>query len=126
MLGVWDEIHVDLQQVCAIAHRRKVLDLLPENSTGFDHPSSTDKAFGPCQRWSPPLSRANIWTFFADKAAEFIDFDEGAGLCLRWVYWECLGNLHQPARESLGMDLENPADSLASPSLLDRADRPAA
>ena len=44
MLGVWDEILVDLQQVCAIAHRRQVLDLLPENSTGFDRPSSTDKA----------------------------------------------------------------------------------
>ena len=44
MLGVWDEILVGLQQVRAIAHRRQVLDLLPENSTGFDHPSSTDKA----------------------------------------------------------------------------------
>ena len=82
MLGVWDEILVDLQQVCAIAHRRQVLDLLPENSTGFDRPSSTDKSPGPCQRWSPPLSRANIGTFFSDESAEFIDFDEGTGFGL--------------------------------------------
>ena len=44
VLGVWDEILVGLLHVHAIAHRRQVLDLLPENSTGFDHLSSTDKA----------------------------------------------------------------------------------
>ena len=44
MLGVWDKIFVGLQDVRAIAHRRQVLDLLPENSTSFDRPSSTDKA----------------------------------------------------------------------------------
>ena len=44
MLGVWNEILVGLQPVRAIAHRRQVLDLLPKNLTGFDRPSSTDKA----------------------------------------------------------------------------------
>ena len=44
MLGVWDKILVGLQQVCAIAHRRQVLDLLPKDPTYFDRPSSTDKA----------------------------------------------------------------------------------
>jgi len=40
------------------------------------------QSLGPCQRWSPPLSRANIGTFFSDESAEFIDFDEGAGFGL--------------------------------------------
>ena len=44
MLGVWNEILVDLQQVLAIAHRRQVLDLLPKDLTRFDRPSSTGKA----------------------------------------------------------------------------------
>ena len=44
MLGVWSEILVGLQHVRTIAHRRQVLDLLPKDLTGFDHPSSTDKA----------------------------------------------------------------------------------
>ena len=44
MLGVWDKILVDLQHVCAIAHRRQVLDLLPKDLTRFDRPSSTGKA----------------------------------------------------------------------------------
>ena len=44
MLGVWDKILVGLQQVRAIAYRRQVLDLLPKDLTGFDRPSSTDKA----------------------------------------------------------------------------------
>ena len=44
MLGVWNEILVGLQHVCAIAHHRQVLDLLPKNLSGFDRPSSTDKA----------------------------------------------------------------------------------
>ena len=44
MLGVWDKILVGLQQVRAIAHRRQVLDLLPKDLSGFDRPSSTDKA----------------------------------------------------------------------------------
>ena len=44
MLGVWNEILVELQHVRAIAHRRQVLDLLPKDLTGFDRPSSTDKA----------------------------------------------------------------------------------
>ena len=35
---------IGFEKICAIAHRRQVLDLLPENSTGFDRPSSTDKA----------------------------------------------------------------------------------
>ena len=44
MLGVWNEILVGLQKFRTIAHRRQVLDLLPKNLTGFDRPSSTDKA----------------------------------------------------------------------------------
>ena len=44
MLGVWDKIFVGLQHVRVIAHRRQVLDLLPWDITGFDRPSSTDKA----------------------------------------------------------------------------------
>ncbi len=44
MLGVWNEILVGLQHVRAIAHRRQVLDLLPKVLSGFDRPSSTDKA----------------------------------------------------------------------------------
>ena len=44
MLGVWDEILVELQHVGAIAHRRQVLDLLPMDPTGFDRPSSIGKA----------------------------------------------------------------------------------
>ena len=43
MLVVW-KIFVGLKHVCAIAHRRKVLDLLPENLNGFDRLFSTDKA----------------------------------------------------------------------------------
>ena len=46
MLGVWNEILVGLQPVCAIAHRRQVLDLLPKELSGFDRPSSTGKAEG--------------------------------------------------------------------------------
>ena len=44
MLGVWNEILVGLQQVCAIAHRRQVLDLLPKDLPSCDRPSSTGKA----------------------------------------------------------------------------------
>ena len=44
MLGVWNKILVGLQHVCAIAHRRQVLALLPKDLTRFDRPSSTDKA----------------------------------------------------------------------------------
>ena len=44
MLGMWNKILVGLQHVRAIAHRRQVLDLLPWDITGFDRPSSTDKA----------------------------------------------------------------------------------
>ena len=44
MLGVWNEILVGFQHVCAIAHRRQVLDLLPKDLTRFNRPSSTDKA----------------------------------------------------------------------------------
>ena len=44
VLGVWNEILVGLQHVRAIAHRRQVLDLLPEDLTGFDRPPSADKA----------------------------------------------------------------------------------
>ena len=44
MLGMWSEILVGLQHVRAIAHRRQVLDLLPKDFSGFDRPSSTDKA----------------------------------------------------------------------------------
>ena len=65
---------------------------------------------GPCQRWSPPLARANIGIFFSDERAEFVDFDEGAGFGLWWACWECLGSLHQPARDRLMMDPENPTD----------------
>ena len=44
MLGVWNEVLVGLQHVRAITHRRQVLDLLPKELSGFDRPSSTDKA----------------------------------------------------------------------------------
>ena len=44
MLSVRNKIFIGLQQVRAIAHRRQVLDLLPENLNGFDRLSSTDKA----------------------------------------------------------------------------------
>ena len=44
MLGVWNEVLVGLQHVRAIAHPRQVLDLLPEDLTRFDRPSSTGKA----------------------------------------------------------------------------------
>ena len=44
MLGVWNEILVGLQHVRAIAHRRQVLDLLSEDLTRFDRPSSKGKA----------------------------------------------------------------------------------
>ena len=44
MLGVWGKILVGLQHVRDIAHRRQVLDLLPKGLSGFDRPSSTDKA----------------------------------------------------------------------------------
>ena len=44
MLCVWNEILVGLQHVCAIAHRRQVLDPLPKGLTRFDRPSSTGKA----------------------------------------------------------------------------------
>jgi len=44
VLGVWDKIPVGLQRVRPIAHRRQWLDLLPKELTGFDRPSSTDKA----------------------------------------------------------------------------------
>ena len=43
MLGVWNEILVGLQHLCAIFQRRQVLDLLPKDLTRFDRPSSTDK-----------------------------------------------------------------------------------
>ena len=49
MLGVWNEILVGLQHVCAIAHHRQVLDLLPKVLSGFDRPSSTDKAEDPAE-----------------------------------------------------------------------------
>ena len=44
MLGVWNKILVELQHVRAIAHRWQVLDPLPKEFSGFDRPSSTDKA----------------------------------------------------------------------------------
>ena len=44
LLSLWNEILVGLQHVRAIAHRRQVLDLLPKELSGFDRPSSTDKA----------------------------------------------------------------------------------
>ena len=44
MLGVWNEVLVGLQHVCAIAHRRQMLDLLPKEFSGFDGTSSTGKA----------------------------------------------------------------------------------
>ena len=44
MLGVWNKILVDLQHVCAIAHRRQVLNLLPKDLTRFDRPSSSGQA----------------------------------------------------------------------------------
>ena len=49
MLGVQNEIFVALQHVRAIAHRRQVLDLLPKVLSGFDRPSSTDKAEDPAE-----------------------------------------------------------------------------
>ena len=44
MLDVWDKILVRLQHVCAIAHRRQVLDLLIKDLTGFDRLSFTGTA----------------------------------------------------------------------------------
>jgi len=44
MLGVWNKILAGLQHVRAVAHRRQVLDLLPKELSGFDRPSSKDKA----------------------------------------------------------------------------------
>ena len=44
MPGVWGKILVGLQHVCAIAHRRQVLDLFPESSASLDRPAPTDKA----------------------------------------------------------------------------------
>ena len=73
----------------------------------------------------PPLARANIWIFFSDERAEFIDFDEGVGLGLWWAGGECLGGLYQPARDGLVMDPKL-CRSLASPSLRDRVDKPVA
>jgi len=49
VLGVWNEILVGLQHVCAIAHRRQMLDLLPKEFSGFDRPSSTGKAEDPAK-----------------------------------------------------------------------------
>jgi hypothetical protein len=43
MLGVWSEVLVGPQHVCAIAHRWQVLDLLPKNLIRFDRPSSKNK-----------------------------------------------------------------------------------
>ena len=43
-LSVWNEILVGFQHVRIIAHRGQVLDLLPTDLTGFDRPSSADKA----------------------------------------------------------------------------------
>ncbi len=58
MLSVWDKILVGLQHVRAIAHRRQGLDLLPKELSGFDRPSSTDKAEDLAKdgvhRWSEP------------------------------------------------------------------------
>ena len=44
MLGVWNEIILGLQHVRAIANSWQVLDLLPEDLTRFDRPSSKGKA----------------------------------------------------------------------------------
>ena len=44
MLGVWDEILAGLQHVRAIAQRRQVLDLFPENYASLNRPAPTDKA----------------------------------------------------------------------------------
>ena len=44
MLCLWNQVLEGLQHVRAIAHRRQVLDLLPKELSGFDRPSSTDKA----------------------------------------------------------------------------------
>jgi len=49
VLSLWNEILVGLQHVRAIAHRRQVLDLLPKELSGFDRPSSTDKAEDPAK-----------------------------------------------------------------------------
>ena len=43
MLGVWSEVLVGPQHVCAIAYRWQVLDLLPKNLISFDRPSSKNK-----------------------------------------------------------------------------------
>ena len=55
-------------------------------------------------------SQSQYLDFFSDERAEFIDFDEGVGLGLWWAGGEYLGGLHQPARDGLVMDPENPAD----------------
>ena len=82
MLGVWNEILVDLQHVCAIDHRRQVLDLLPEDLTRFDRPFFRRQSRGPCQRWSLPLARANIEFFLAMKVqSSSILMKEQASVC---------------------------------------------
>lgn len=72
---------------------------------------------GPYQKWSPPLARANIEIFFSDERADF---------GLWWACWEWLGKLW-PTSERPSCDGSwEPCRSLPSPSLRDRADRPAA
>ena len=44
MLGVWNEILLGLQHVCALALRGQMLDLQPKDLTRFERPSSTGKA----------------------------------------------------------------------------------
>ena len=44
MLGLRNEILVGHQHVRAIAYRRQLLDLLLKDLTGFDRPSSKDRA----------------------------------------------------------------------------------
>ena len=125
MLGVWDEILVDLQQVCAIAHRRQVLDLLPENSTGFDRPSSTDKAEDLAKDGVHRYPEPTLGLFLAMKVrSSSTSMKEQASVCGGLAGSALVACTNQ--RESFVMDAENPADSLASPSHLDRTDRPVA
>ena len=63
MLGVWNEILVGLQHVRAIAHRRQVLDLLPKELSGFDRPSSTDRAEA-LPKVESTASQSQRWDFF--------------------------------------------------------------
>ena len=69
-----------------------MLDLLPWDITGFDRPSSTDKAEDLAKAGVYRKPEPTMRIFFSDERAELIAFDKGAdfGLwwaCSDWVAW---------------------------------------